>query len=63
VLSAANEIAVAAFLAGQTKFTDIAALVARMLDRPLPPPPASLEDVLAIDAETRARAREQLEHA
>jgi 1-deoxy-D-xylulose-5-phosphate reductoisomerase len=63
VLSAANEIAVAAFLAGQTKFTGIAALVARMLDRPLPPPPASLEDVLAVDAETRARAREQLEHA
>jgi 1-deoxy-D-xylulose-5-phosphate reductoisomerase len=63
VLSAANEVAVAAFLAGQTKFTDIAALVARMLDHPLPSPPASLEDVLAVDAETRARAREQLEHA
>ena len=63
VLSAANEVAVAAFLAGQTKFTDIAALVARMLARPLPPPPSSLEDVLAVDRETRARAREQLEHA
>jgi 1-deoxy-D-xylulose-5-phosphate reductoisomerase len=63
VVSAANEVAVAAFLAGQTKFTDIAALVARMLARPLPPPPASLEDVLAVDRETRTRAREQLEHA
>jgi len=63
VLSAANEVAVAAFLAGQTKFTDIAALVARMLARPLPPPPSSLEDVLAVDRETRARTREQLEHA
>ncbi|HTM95357.1 MAG TPA: 1-deoxy-D-xylulose-5-phosphate reductoisomerase, partial [Croceibacterium sp.] len=63
VLSAANEVAVAAFLAGQTKFTDIAALVARMLARPLPPAPSSLEDVLAVDRETRARTREQLEHA
>ena len=63
VLSAANEIAVAAFLAGQTKFTDIAVLVERMLARPLPPPPTSLEDVLAVDRETRARAREHLEHA
>jgi hypothetical protein len=34
-----------------------------MLARPLPPPPASLEDVLAVDRETRTRAREQLEHA
>jgi len=63
VLSAANEVAVAAFLAGQTKFTDIATLVARMLTRRLPPPPSSLEDVLAVDRETRARVREQLEHA
>ena len=63
VLSAANEVAVAAFLAGQTKFTDIAALVARMLARPLPPAPSSLEDVLAVDRETRARTLEQLEHA
>ena len=63
VLSAANEVAVAAFLAGQTKFTDIAALVARTLARPLPPAPSSLEDVLEVDRETRTRVREQLEHA
>jgi 1-deoxy-D-xylulose-5-phosphate reductoisomerase len=63
VLNAANEVAVAAFLAGQIKFTDIAALVARMLARALPPSPLSLEDVLAVDRETRARVREELEHA
>ncbi len=61
VLNAANEVAVAAFLAGQIAFTEIAALVARTLDRDLPPPPASLDDVFAVDAEARARTAAMLE--
>lgn len=61
VLNAANEVAVAAFLAGQIAFTDIPLLVAQTLDRDLPPPPRSLDDVLAVDAEARARAARMLE--
>jgi 1-deoxy-D-xylulose-5-phosphate reductoisomerase len=63
VLNAANEVAVAAFLAGQIAFTDISALVAQTLDRDLPPAPATLDDVLAVDAEARARAAAMLELA
>jgi 1-deoxy-D-xylulose-5-phosphate reductoisomerase len=63
VLNAANEVAVAAFLAGQIAFTDISALVAQNLDRALPPAPRSLDDVLAIDAEARSRAARMLELA
>jgi 1-deoxy-D-xylulose-5-phosphate reductoisomerase len=63
VLSAANEVAVAAFLAGQIAFTDISALVAQTLERGLPPAPETLDDVLAVDAEARARAAEMLEPA
>src|SRR5690606_4579494 len=61
VLNAANEVAVAAFLAGQITFTDISPLVAQTLDRDLPPAPLSLDDVLAVDREARARATEMLE--
>ena len=61
VLNAANEVAVAAFLAGQIAFTDISSLVAQTLDRDLPPAPGCLDDVLAVDAEARARAAEMLE--
>ncbi|WP_336980062.1 1-deoxy-D-xylulose-5-phosphate reductoisomerase [Altererythrobacter fulvus] len=63
VLNAANEVAVEAFLAGQIAFTEISAKVDRMLSRAIPAAPATLEDVLAVDAETRAIARELLEHA
>ncbi len=63
VLNAANEVAVAAFLAGQIAFTDISALVAQTLDSDLPPAPRSLDDVLAVDAAARARAAEMLEPA
>jgi 1-deoxy-D-xylulose-5-phosphate reductoisomerase len=61
VLNAANEVAVAAFLAGQTAFTDISALVEQTLSRDMPPAPSTLDDVLAVDAEARARAAEMLE--
>ncbi|MCT2559751.1 1-deoxy-D-xylulose-5-phosphate reductoisomerase [Tsuneonella sp. YG55] len=63
VLNAANESAVAAFLAGKIAFTRIALTVERVLSRDLPPPPASLDEVLAVDREARARAEELLELA
>jgi 1-deoxy-D-xylulose-5-phosphate reductoisomerase len=64
-LNAANEIAVAAFLAGRIGFLDIVAIVAEVLDHYSPPAPASLDDVLAVDmearrlAEGRVKAREK----
>ena len=63
VLNAANEVAVAAFLAGQIAFTEISAIVARNLDFALPPAPASLDGVLEIDRAARARAAAMLEPA
>ena len=57
VLNAANEIAVAAFLAGQIGFTRIAAHVEDVLSCYAPPAAASLADVVAVDAEARRRAR------
>jgi 1-deoxy-D-xylulose-5-phosphate reductoisomerase len=64
VLNAANEVAVAAFLGGHLAFTDIAVMVERVLSTGnQPPPPRSLEEVLAVDAATRTRTREMLEIA
>jgi 1-deoxy-D-xylulose-5-phosphate reductoisomerase len=63
VLNAANEVAVAAFLAGKTGFTRIAVTVEQTLARELPPAPQCLDDVMAVDREARARANEMLEHA
>ncbi|RIV92798.1 1-deoxy-D-xylulose-5-phosphate reductoisomerase [Aurantiacibacter xanthus] len=60
VLNAANEVAVAAFLASQIKFTQIAALSAEVLEKFGPDAPACLDDVLSVDAEARARAKELL---
>ncbi|MDE2437328.1 MAG: 1-deoxy-D-xylulose-5-phosphate reductoisomerase [Sphingomonadales bacterium] len=63
VLNAANEIAVAAFLGGKLPFTRIAVTVEELLGRYAPPAPASLDDVIAIDAEARRRARAVMELA
>jgi 1-deoxy-D-xylulose-5-phosphate reductoisomerase len=63
VLNAANEVGVAAFLAGQIGFTRIAAVVEQTLGRALPPAPASLDEVLAVDAEARKLAADMLEPA
>ena len=64
VLNAANEIAVAAFLAGHIPFTRIALSVEAILQQSnLPPAPATLDDVLDVDQAARARARELLEVA
>lgn len=61
ILNAANEVAVAAFLAGKIGFLEIAAIVADTLDRYDPPAPETLDDVLAIDDEARTIAGERVE--
>jgi 1-deoxy-D-xylulose-5-phosphate reductoisomerase len=61
VLNAANEVAVAAFLAGKLSFTRIAVVVEQVLARYAPPPPTSLADIMAVDAAARAEARGFLE--
>ncbi|MEL6877251.1 MAG: 1-deoxy-D-xylulose-5-phosphate reductoisomerase [Pseudomonadota bacterium] len=60
-LNAANEVAVAAFLAGQIGFTRIAVVVEDVLNRYSAATPRSLDDVLSVDAEARARASAVLE--
>jgi 1-deoxy-D-xylulose-5-phosphate reductoisomerase len=55
VLNAANEAAVAAFLAGQIGFTDIAELVEEALAASSGPAPATIADVIAIDRHARSR--------
>ena len=61
ILNAANEIAVAAFLAGHTQFGQIAEIVEHSLDHYAPPAPASIHDVIAIDAEARRIASLRVE--
>jgi 1-deoxy-D-xylulose-5-phosphate reductoisomerase len=55
-LNAANEIAVEAFLAGRIAFTDIAAIIEKVLGEAPIEPLASLEQVYAVDIEARALA-------
>lgn len=63
ILNAANEVAVAAFLSGQIRFTRIAAVVEETLARSNNAPrPASLEEVLAVDKAARAEAMSLLEN-
>ncbi|MBI1404297.1 MAG: 1-deoxy-D-xylulose-5-phosphate reductoisomerase [Porphyrobacter sp.] len=62
ILNAANEVAVAAFLSGQLRFTRIAALVEETLARSNDAPrPASLAEVLDVDQSARRQARSLLE--
>ena len=62
ILSAANEIAVAAFLAGRIGFLEIARIVEEALVRAAAtrraPAPASIEEAIALDAEGRRIATE-----
>jgi len=55
-LNAANEISVAAFLAGKIRFTDIAELNRQVMEKTLPGEPQCVEAVLDIDRAARERA-------
>ena len=61
ILNAANEVAVAAFLERRIGFLAIAEIVADVLARYAPSRPNTLEDVFAVDAETRRIAAERVE--
>ena len=58
VLNAANEALVARFLAGGLRFTDIPRGVGEMLRQHTPGEPGSIDEVLALDEETRHRTEE-----
>lgn len=58
VLNAANEALVARFLAGGLRFTDIPRGVEEMLLQHTPGEPGSIDEVLALDEETRHRTEE-----
>lgn len=65
VMNAANEVAVAAFLEGRIRFTDIYPIVRRALERgateaEIPERGATMADYAALDAEVRQRVGEDL---
>ena len=61
VLNAANEVAVAAFLAGGLRFVDIAAVVEDVLQSmDAGPALADIESILALDARSRSHAAERV---
>jgi 1-deoxy-D-xylulose-5-phosphate reductoisomerase len=60
VYNAANEVAVAAFMEDAIPFTSISSIVEDVLERVDGAEPASVEDVLAVDAEARRRAVERM---
>lgn len=65
-LNAANEVAVAAFLAGRISFPAIVDTVRRVIDAEAPAAPASLQDIFSVDAASRAAAQrfvDKFEHA
>ena len=61
VLNAANEVAVAGFLAGKIKFTDIVATVEKVLDKNVETAPKSIEEVIFMDNEIRKYTESILE--
>ena len=63
VLSAANEIAVEAFLARRIRFLDIVATVAEVLDEIGAPQADTLDQVVAIDAAARRSATDRIASA
>ncbi|HYP23321.1 MAG TPA: 1-deoxy-D-xylulose-5-phosphate reductoisomerase, partial [Actinomycetota bacterium] len=60
VLNAANEVAVGAFLEGTLRFTAIAEVVARVLDRHEPGDDSTVEQVVAADRWARQEASETI---
>jgi 1-deoxy-D-xylulose-5-phosphate reductoisomerase len=61
VLNAANEVAVAAFLAGEIGFTDITRVVAATLEQTEPGDDLDLNAILTADAEARIQVRQQID--
>ncbi|KYP97843.1 hypothetical protein BG74_00080, partial [Sodalis-like endosymbiont of Proechinophthirus fluctus] len=61
-LNAANEIAVAAFLRGDIRFTGIAAVNRRVLEQSNLPEPDSVEAVLTIDCKAREMALQSVRY-
>jgi len=61
ILNAANEIAVAAFLAKRINFLDIATIAAETLAAYAPPPPRTIEEVLEVDRAAREAGRDIME--
>jgi 1-deoxy-D-xylulose-5-phosphate reductoisomerase len=57
-LNAANEVMVAAFLAGETQFLDIARNIETVMERHSNQPARTLEDLIETDGWARAQARE-----
>lgn len=60
VMNAANEVAVERFCAGEIAFGDIWKIVDKVMQAVAVEPQISLEQVCAVDAEARAKAREVL---
>ncbi len=60
VLNAADEVAVAAFLAGRIGFAAIAAAVEQVLEAMPARQPTHFEDLFAVDAEARRRTEERV---
>ena len=61
VLNAANEVAVASFLAGAIRFPDIVSIVQEALNTASYDAPRSIGDVLEIDRVTREKARSMMQ--
>ncbi len=61
ILNAANEIAVAAFLAGKIRFLDIVAVCQNTLDHYCPDAPETLDELFSIDADARRYAENTIE--
>jgi 1-deoxy-D-xylulose-5-phosphate reductoisomerase len=61
ILNAANEVAVAAFLAGHIGFLDIADIVSSTLDGYSPNAPHSLDHLFSIDAAARSYAHSKID--
>jgi 1-deoxy-D-xylulose-5-phosphate reductoisomerase len=60
VLNAADEVAVASFLAGEIPFTGIAAVIERVLAEMPAEPITHFDDLFAADAEARRRSEDQV---
>jgi 1-deoxy-D-xylulose-5-phosphate reductoisomerase len=60
VLNAADEVAVAAFLAGQIEFTAIGAAIEKVMEAMPAQPVTHFEDLFAVDSEARRRTEEQV---